>query len=696
MTTDVLAGETRTLSLEDIEVTDRNPRKSFDEDALKSLARSIREKGLLQPILVRPVGENGGEEAFELVSGERRLRAHRRIGAETIRAEIRELTAQEAAELRLVENIEREDLHAMEEAAAYRELLEGEEWHVEDIADQVGRSESYVYSRLKLLDLVDEAREAFLEEGPISFGHARLIARLDEEEQKKATRAVTHHVFGFRGGQHRDGPLSVQGLREWVEDHLHLNLEHAPFSMDDDELYPEMGACSDCPFRSGSQPALFADVDEPNICTKPTCYETKVERTIRRKIDQLREEGVEPLVGIATGHRAPSEDDWEAFDRILALGSWQCGATRITDDNRCGSEIRGVCIGGSESGEFIEICLGEDCEEHATASTSTQSEPDPFKQWTRTFRGERRRWREVFNALVARCAISLRPDLLSDEEALRTVCLRLFSGMWVERMNAVAREIGWPEKPSSVGSYADDEEAVAWREEIRDRLVAAGPDELQAFLWTVTFSRQLNGNPDPMDGASPWEEAGAVHLADEAGHPESTIRESATHKRRHDGGTVLPEYVDTVVVHEEEADDENEDPVRTYHLLPEGADRCRCGAPLTDEHLGPGDDELDDHLPRSHTIHKACLRAFFDAEIREEPPEEEEEDTSSIPEHAEEDAYQYVRERMEEDPDVENKVLKQECEERFPDAGIDELSLRQFHAFYPLPVKRAMAQEGGS
>ena len=681
MTADVRAGENAHIPLDQIEVTDRNPRKTFDEDALESLTRSIREKGLLQPILVRPISENGDEPRYELVSGERRLRAHRRLEAEEIRAEVRELTAQEAAELRLVENIEREDLHELEEAAAYRELLEGEDWSVDAIADQVGRSESYVYSRLSLVDLVDEAREAFLE-GPLSFGHARLIARLDEEEQKKATRAVTHYVLGFRGGQEREAPLSVKGLRAWIDEHLHLNLEHAPFPMADDELYPEMGACTDCPFRSGTQPALFADVDEPNICTKPACYEQKVERTIARKVDQLREEGVEPLVGVVDGHRVPSEDDWEAFDRLLALGSWHCGATRITDDNRCGAEIQAVCIGGSERGEHVEICLGEDCEEHVEASTSSQSVVrTPFVKWGSNFRRERRRWRRARRHVLGRRGAEIDLDF-EDVETFRMVVLRVFDAMWADRMRVAAEQLGWPDMPK--GYLNDEDGSEEWREAVFERIQAMDHADLVRALWVFSLAGILDDGR--RDTATDWPGTYGVEdqLAAQGVSP-LDLREATTERRVEADEKILPEYVDTVI--------HSGDPDEEAHLVAEGAGEARCGHSPVEGHakLRPGDEELDDV-----EICEACLRAFFDAEIREEPADEQEDDDTSTPEGVDEEVYRYVRERMEENPDVENKVLKQECEERFPDVGIDDLSLRQFHARYPLQVKRAMVHEGGS
>lgn len=593
---------TERIALEDIEVTGRNPRTHFDEESLESLTRSIDAKGLLQPILVRPLEENGDGPRFELVSGERRLRAHRRLDRETIRCEVRDLTAEEAAELRLVENIEREDLHPLEEASAYDELL-ASGWTVEGVAEKVGRTERYVYSRRKLQDLVPEARAAFLEDGRIVLGHAQLLARLDENEQKKALRSVTHYVVGFKSGQERSSPLSVAGLRAWIDDHLHLELQQAPFSMDDADLYPEMGACRDCPFRSGSHPELFEDVETETVCTKPACYAEKVERTILEKSESLRAEGVDPVIGCATGYSYRREDgDEERFgvDRIMALGSYQSPIARVQDDP-CGHEFRAVMVAGPDRGEYVTVCLDEGCETHHGTATTTRREPDPFDVWRRGFRSERRSWRRTLNRLRGARAAKLALDL-GEDEVLRCVVLRLFTASFTDRMNAVARLIGWPETPR--GYMSDDEAAVEYREEIWNRLQAAGRDELYCVLWALAFQRQLDGGGDVFERLTPWGGYSATSLLSAEGVAPAQVRDDTTKARIGDGETLLPEYRDTVVVVDE--GDETE----LGHLLAEGADACRCGLEPDGERLGPGDGELDDV-----TIHEECLRAFFEDEV---------------------------------------------------------------------------------
>ena len=149
------------------------PRRSFAEEALAELAESIREKGLLQPLLVRPRGDG-----YELVAGERRWRAAQRAGLAEIPVVIRDLGDREALELALIENLQREDLNPVEEAQGYQRLLEMDLTQ-EQVARSVGKARATIANSLRLLQLPQVAVEA-LEQGQISAGHARALLMLPE------------------------------------------------------------------------------------------------------------------------------------------------------------------------------------------------------------------------------------------------------------------------------------------------------------------------------------------------------------------------------------------------------------------------------------------------------------------------------------------------------------------------------------
>jgi ParB family chromosome partitioning protein len=153
------------------------PRRRFDEDELEALAQSVREKGVLQPLLVRPVDE--AEVAFELIAGERRWRAAQRAGLHQVPVLVRVLGDVEALEIALIENLQREDLTALEEAEAYRRLMNEFGRTQATLADAVGKSRSHVANTLRLLGLPEIVRRR-LEEGALSAGHARALLAADD------------------------------------------------------------------------------------------------------------------------------------------------------------------------------------------------------------------------------------------------------------------------------------------------------------------------------------------------------------------------------------------------------------------------------------------------------------------------------------------------------------------------------------
>ncbi|MFA5957338.1 ParB/RepB/Spo0J family partition protein [Hyphomicrobium sp.] len=171
-------GEQRMVSIAEVKSSPLNPRKDFRDDELSELAESIRTKGLVQPIVVRPNGLNGG---YEIVAGERRWRAAQKAGIHTIPVIIRELSDRELLELAIIENVQRQDLNAIEEATGYRELVERFDYSQEQLSEIIGKSRSHVANTLRLLKLPTEV-QALVQNGQISAGHARALIGRDDAE----------------------------------------------------------------------------------------------------------------------------------------------------------------------------------------------------------------------------------------------------------------------------------------------------------------------------------------------------------------------------------------------------------------------------------------------------------------------------------------------------------------------------------
>lgn len=157
------------------------PRKKFNEESLQELAQSIKQHGILQPVLVRPRGEK-----YEIVAGERRWRAAQIAGLTEINVLIKEMDNQEAAELSLIENLQRDDLSVIEEALAYKNLIQKHAFTQEMVAERIGRSRSYIANVLRILSLPPEII-SMIEEQKLSASHARTLLALPTDNERMAT-----------------------------------------------------------------------------------------------------------------------------------------------------------------------------------------------------------------------------------------------------------------------------------------------------------------------------------------------------------------------------------------------------------------------------------------------------------------------------------------------------------------------------
>jgi ParB family chromosome partitioning protein len=210
-------GPLQEIALSAIRPNQFQPRQSFEDEPLKALAESIKGVGVIQPILVRPV--EGESDAFEIVAGERRWRASRIAGLETIPAFVQtDVNDTLSLERAIVENLHRVDLNALEEAAAYQQLIDDFSFTHDQIATRVGKNRATISNTLRLLNLGSTAQKAVMT-GSISAGHARaLLGIADFERQDALVKKIT------------DGELSVRATEELVKETLVLKPTPTPTS----------------------------------------------------------------------------------------------------------------------------------------------------------------------------------------------------------------------------------------------------------------------------------------------------------------------------------------------------------------------------------------------------------------------------------------------------------------------------------
>ena len=183
------------------------PRKYFGEEALADLAKSVKEKGVLTPILVRPLGM----DSYEIVAGERRWRAAQMAHLHDVPVVVRDMPDAEALELAIIENVQRADLNVLEEATAYQELVERFGRTQEQVAEEVGKSRSHIANSIRLLRLPDSV-QVLIREGKLTAGHARTL--LSAADPEAAAREILAGAMTVRQAEQRSGHKKKQGKRQ--------------------------------------------------------------------------------------------------------------------------------------------------------------------------------------------------------------------------------------------------------------------------------------------------------------------------------------------------------------------------------------------------------------------------------------------------------------------------------------------------
>ena len=353
--------EYRNLPLDQLIECPLNPRYTFDETALNELAESIRSQGVLMPLLVRPVNP----QTFEVVAGKRRFRAAQLAGEQSVPVDIRELTDAECLEIAITENLQRRDVHPLEESGGYARLLALDEpkYSVEQIAAKCAKTPAYIVSRLSLTKLTPNVTEAFVKD-EIGLGHALLLAKLQPEEQEQALSACYQEVYG-QGSKSRRVLLPVRHLKDWIERNILLDLAAAPFSKDDAELLPEAGSCLECPKRTGHNTLLFAEVgaNQPDSCSDPKCFEAKVDSFVKQMIAAKPK-----LVQISTAYGKPAEDSpvvpRNQYVEIRQEKPKNKSQQEAPEYKSCKFATEAIVADGSEKGELRKVCANPECPVH--------------------------------------------------------------------------------------------------------------------------------------------------------------------------------------------------------------------------------------------------------------------------------------------------------------------------------------------
>ena len=288
-----------------------NPRTDFDGKSLAELAASIQAQGILLPLLVRPLPTPVGtgstpvpESTFEIICGERRFRAAQIAGLTTVPCLLRPCTDLEAEELRLIENLQREGVHRLDEAARMRQLIESGQHTVESLAARLGKSTNYVYACLKLERLPRPLQER-CRTGELNDSVALLLARIPDPAQQLRAAGLVAPPGGT--------PLSYAAARELVSTRFMRRLKGAPFALKTDP------SCLTCPHRTGNQAALYPDASA-DVCTYPPCYQKKARSTAKSSSPSASPSPL-PATTPSLPHSTPASPSAKLLDRAKTLAA---------------------------------------------------------------------------------------------------------------------------------------------------------------------------------------------------------------------------------------------------------------------------------------------------------------------------------------------------------------------------------------
>ena len=427
------------ITLSSIKPSKANPRRHMDETALVELAANIKTHGVLQPILLRPVAAG----AYEIVCGERRWRASKTAGKNTIPARIVELSDAEALEFAVIENIQREGMHELDEANGFKALMQQDPklYTVETIAAKVGRSSSFVYQRLKLAELTPNVQKAFYE-GKLTAGHAIEIARLQPKDQERALQeCFPGHGTAAAILKDKDPrPISVRDLRDWIQNEIHLSLANAPFDVNDAGLVPTAGPCSTCPKRSGANPLLFADsIPRKDICIDRDCFQSKVTALVQLRAKQAEEAGEKPVRVSDSypfyGHKAKPGVFYRS-DYHEAKSAGECPTTTAA-----------IMVEGKQAGRKLYVCTERKCQTHAPQSVGLS----PQEKAERKKQAEALRVQQEYRRRLLEEVFQRVPDQLARHE-LDFVALRYFDQLGHDHQHRIFKFFRW-ELPKSNGPY---------------------------------------------------------------------------------------------------------------------------------------------------------------------------------------------------------------------------------------------------
>lgn len=373
-------------------------RTRFKESETEVLSKSIEKQGLFSPILVRPDAKG---TTFEIVFGERRYLAVRKLQQKKINCFVRELADAEVLELQYEENHRRQENHPLDDAYLFKYLHEKEHYSIEQLADRLNTSKRNVAEKLKLNDLIGEAKTE-LENGSLPLKHAICLAKFAPATQK----IIVEEKYAYRYGDADDGACPFEEFQEEVEEHILRQLSNAPFDPADERLHIKKLQCFNCEERTGFAPLLFPDFVKGDSCLNKTCFEMKTNVHLKLKREEIaanlpnpEQKAISEIVKdvpLVTSRSWVEEKSPFKKEKVLK-------EQKFLPEPECEYSEISLIVEGSRKGEETYICREKSCKVHHPAppvSDHTERERE-FKENLIRLRAENDLRKEVLYKATA-------------------------------------------------------------------------------------------------------------------------------------------------------------------------------------------------------------------------------------------------------------------------------------------------------
>ena len=472
-------------SRDDVIPSKTNPRKRFDQEALQELAGSLRKHGILQPILCR--AHPTEPDKLELIAGERRWRAAGIAKLAQVPVRIIVVDDLEMLELQVIENLQRQDLHPIEEAESYEALLAANkdtpEYGVNEMALRLKKSRAYIYARLKLCDLQPEARTAFYED-QLTASVALLVARIPVRElQLKALHEVTTgETDEYYSGD--EGPMSARRAAEHVQENYMLELKRAVFPIAQADLLPTAGPCTSCIKRTGAQPELFSDVESADVCTDPSCFDQKKQAHVAKLAEAAKQAGQKVIQGKEAEKIFPGEHSYPRGYVKPDASSWQ-----HSTGGRSYAEVLGddlpptVMVENPHSGELIAM-VPEKAILKALADKGITSSQDAHRERMKKEEAKAKLERESRRGTLESIHSAVSERISAGEtlkhEDLLMIAQASMARLWTDHRPTVCRLWGWDPKN---------------HDEVRGGVDGLSAGQLALLLMEIAIAPELAVNP---------------------------------------------------------------------------------------------------------------------------------------------------------------------------------------------------------